>query len=95
MLKYLKKCGTKFAGFAKSKAAALVAVVGGSLMSSAVYATGELVTETDGAVTVNPDALVSPVRTAMSSAITSASTIFIIVFVVGIVIFFIRRFSRG
>ena len=95
MLKFLKKCGKSVAGFAKSKAAALVAVAAVSLMSSAVQAAGELVTETDGAVTVNPDALVSPVRTAMTSAITSASTIFIIVFVVGIVIFLIRRFSRG
>lgn len=95
MFESLKKYGKKVAGLCKSKAAALVAVLGVFLMSSAAQAAGELVTETDGNVTVNPDALVAPVRSGMTSAITSASTIFIIVFVVGIVIFMIRRFSRG
>lgn len=95
MFKKLKKFGSKCKDVLKSKVAAVSALAVSFFASSAVQAAGELVTETEGVVTVNPDALVSPVRTAMTSAITSASTIFIIVFVVGIVIYFIRRFSRG
>ena len=95
MFKMLKKIGLKCAEVAKSKLAAVSAFAFAFLCASSAFSE-ELVTESaEGVITVNPDSLVTPVRTAMVDTVTSASTLFIIGFAVVAVIFFIKRFWRG
>lgn len=84
----------KFLNVLKAKYLAVLSV--GVLTLSGAHAAGELVTTGEnGVVTVNPDALVAPVRSAIVDSITSASSIFIIVIAVGVVIYFIHRFKKG
>lgn len=99
MFGFLEKVGSTIVSGVKSvcnKTTALFAVGTAAILASpAARAAGELITETDGVVTVNADALVAPVRTGLSSAVIAASTIFVAVFVVSMVVYFIKRFSRG
>lgn len=95
MKNFFKKIGEGVKAVA-NKAAALFAVAALSIVGFSAGA-ADLVTEdsSSGAVTINADAIVDPVRTAMTSAITSCVTIFVIVLVVGFVFWLIKRCTKG
>ena len=93
MKNFFKKIGEGVKAVANK--ASLFAVAALSIVGFSAGAT-DLVTECEsGAVTINADAIVDPVRTAMTSAITSCVTIFVIVLVVGFVFWLIKRCTKG
>lgn len=81
--------------FSKLKSKTTLAAGVFTVAAASSHAAGELVTVTDGTTTFNPDSLVEPIRGALTSSITSASTIFVIIAGVVFVIMMIKKFRRG
>lgn len=79
----------------RSKTSAFLAVMALTLFGSSAFAADLVTTGSEGEVTINPDAIVDPVRTAITSAITSCVTIFVIVLCVGFVFWLIKRCTKG
>lgn len=94
MKNFFKKIGEGVKAVA-NKAAALFAVAALSIVGFSAGAADLVSSGESGAVTINADAIVDPVRTAMTSAITSCVTIFVIVLVVGFVFWLIKRCTKG
>ena len=94
MRNFFKKIG-KGVKAVSNKAAAFVAVAAASFVGFSVGATDLVSSGESGEVTINADAIVDPVRTAITSAITSCLTIFVIVLVVGFVFWLIKRCTKG
>ena len=90
---FSKLCGALSS--VRSKTSAFLAVMALTLFGSSAFAVDLVTAGEDGAVTINPDAIVDPVRTAITSAITSCVTIFVIVLCVGFVFWLIKRCTKG
>lgn len=90
---FSKLCGALSS--VRSKTSAFLAVMALTLFGSSAFAVDLVTAGEDGAVTINPDAIVDPVRTAVTSAITSCVTIFVIVLCVGFVFWLIKRCTKG
>ena len=93
MKNFFKKIGEGVKAVANKAslfAVAALSIVGFSAGAADLVSSGE-----SGAVTINADAIVDPVRTALSSAITSCVTFFVIVLVVGFVFWLIKRCTKG